>query len=297
MFWSDPSVLKVEDGYRMWLSGQELTAHPTVGLYHATSPDGVTWAIHPTPVLGPGAPGTWDERSTETPNVVKVGETYHLYYTGYTNVGASTLHYQIGHATSPNGVTWTKDPRNPVVSPTEDPAHWGYLLTFEPAAVFDPTTGTTFLYYVSLKTEPEFAMGVLVATTTDGSTFRHHDADADGFADPVLIPDAAYAWPRAFIDADHQFHLFHAVVDGFSRGAFTHRALARATSPDGINFTPVGTEILTVDGTGDGAWFSDDIRAPAPLVDGDALKMWFAGTPAQGWNAGIGLATYGATCP
>lgn len=59
------------------------------------------------PVLSP----TGGETLTAFGNVVKVGTTYHMYYM-YLNVN-----YMIGHATSSDGLTWTKDTaNNPVLT-------------------------------------------------------------------------------------------------------------------------------------------------------------------------------------
>ena len=74
------------------------------------------------PVLAPGAPGEWDAGALGSMSVVKVGAVLHMYYEawGVRGKGAADTQQdytslQIGHATSPDGVSWTKDPSNPVL--------------------------------------------------------------------------------------------------------------------------------------------------------------------------------------
>jgi len=44
-----------------------------------------------------------------------INNTFHMWYTGCMGIQNNNGH-QIGHATSPDGITWTKDPNNPVLT-------------------------------------------------------------------------------------------------------------------------------------------------------------------------------------
>lgn len=59
-----------------------------------------------------GSPGAWDSYDIWAPSIVKVGETYHIFYAGV-QYASNQVIQKIGHATSTNLVDWTKDP-NPV---------------------------------------------------------------------------------------------------------------------------------------------------------------------------------------
>ena len=78
------------------------------------------WAVCPdNPVLRPGAKGEWDAGALGSMTVLKVGDVLHLYYEAWGVRGNSAADYgslQIGHATSRDGLRWTKDPANPVLS-------------------------------------------------------------------------------------------------------------------------------------------------------------------------------------
>jgi beta-fructofuranosidase len=81
----------------------------TVG--HAVSDDLVHWIPLPD-ALGPGPPGTWDDVAIWTGSVVRRGDGWAMAYTGRSTRDGGRIQ-RIGLATSPDLVTWTKDPDNP----------------------------------------------------------------------------------------------------------------------------------------------------------------------------------------
>lgn len=64
------------------------------------------------PVFAGTGQDTWDKKIRERGWILKVGETYHLWYTGY-NDDRSPLRL-LGHATSADGLKWERDKRNPI---------------------------------------------------------------------------------------------------------------------------------------------------------------------------------------
>jgi len=93
------------------------------------------WAIYPhNPVLQPGAKGAWDAGALGSMTVLKVGSVCHMYYEAWgarENSSADYLTLQIGHATSPDGLHWTKDPANPVL-PKGAAGEWDHDGTWDP---------------------------------------------------------------------------------------------------------------------------------------------------------------------
>lgn len=105
------SVLKREDGYHMWYTGQ---AKGKSWIGYATSPDGKTWKrMSDKPVLSPELP--WEKGSLMCPNVLWDAEAklFRMWYSG----GDQYEPDAIGYATSPDGLNWTKHPANPVFTP------------------------------------------------------------------------------------------------------------------------------------------------------------------------------------
>lgn len=88
----------------------------------APGPDG-PWTFDEQPVLGPGPAGSWDGISVGTAIVHRGADgTWHMWFSG---IEARRL-FDIGYATSPDGLTWTKyddpattdrrlDPSDPII--------------------------------------------------------------------------------------------------------------------------------------------------------------------------------------
>jgi hypothetical protein len=70
-------------------------------------------AAHPVVFQGAGT-DTWDKKIRERGWILIEDGVYHLWYTGY-NDDRSPLR-MLGHATSPDGIRWTRDPANPIHS-------------------------------------------------------------------------------------------------------------------------------------------------------------------------------------
>ncbi len=108
---STASVYVDGSGYSMWYTGRGVR-EGSIGL--ATSPDGIHWTKHSeNPLLVPGPPGSWEQNSAEGAKVIKVDSVFHMFYDGHDPVLSA---FQIGYATSRDGVHWTKYSGNPVLT-------------------------------------------------------------------------------------------------------------------------------------------------------------------------------------
>jgi len=122
----EPSVLfdPAMGRYRMWYVGlgEPAGSFLTYRIGHATSVDGVTWERSALPVFALGARGAWDEMWTSHVNVVADAKAgFHMFYFGSKpgdyREGVEIQRGAIGHAYSADGLTWTRNPANPVLSP------------------------------------------------------------------------------------------------------------------------------------------------------------------------------------
>jgi len=108
------AVVKNEDGYHMWYSGQ---ARERTWIGYATSPDGYVWKRHSNmPVMIPEHP--WEFRSVMCPHVLWDEEdgVFKMWYSG----GETYEPDAIGYATSVDGVNWDKHPANPIFIPDDE---------------------------------------------------------------------------------------------------------------------------------------------------------------------------------
>ena len=82
------------------------------------------WILDPgEPVLEPAPEGAWDHGPRLVEAVIKVDGVYHMFYRGQPEAGWGGYwegRHAVGHATSPDGIEWTLDPANPVLSPGTD---------------------------------------------------------------------------------------------------------------------------------------------------------------------------------
>ena len=245
-----------------------------VGL--ATSPDGYSWTKHPgNPVLNIGSPGSWEETHVNPSSVLKVDSLLHLYYYGY-----KSPKWQLGHATSSDGLVWNRDPNNPVLAVGNEGSfisgHVLYCSVLYEEGIFkmwytayDPGGGKYHIFY---------------ATSPDGSAFTRQglvlsagslgEMDNAGCVRPVVLgmPDETYTmW-----------------YSGFSPIGNTG---CYATSPDGLNWTPVGG-VLSPTFLGSSSFDSSHANPSAVLLIDDVLKMWYYGSDGSTYRIGVAEMDY-----
>ncbi len=319
---NDPWVLKEGNTFRMWFTRGDPTTDPIhVRVFEASSPDGINWTERDGgPVFGPpdaGPGGSFDDTRTETPAVVKLGNTWHMYYSGCgTTVGGCAGVYHMGHATSADGLQWTRDPLGPVLIPEDgsNPFAWGLFTTAEPGVVVKD--GTIFLYYASARADVFLdadggfitgdagpivrnRFGILVATSTDGRNFTTHQGGVRMLAletpPDITRPYSGYSTPAAVLRTDGNVEVYMDLVSSRPNGSFVQVGLARAVSADGLNFGPAQQLDPTVFGVGNGGWTNGEILAPTVVQDGNNRHLWFAGFSEliswETFGGGIGYAT------
>lgn len=73
----------------------------------------VSWTTDPAnPVFTAEGRDAWDGKIRERGWITRDGRGFHLWYTGYNE--AKSPDRRLGHATSADGVRWTRDPANPI---------------------------------------------------------------------------------------------------------------------------------------------------------------------------------------
>jgi predicted GH43/DUF377 family glycosyl hydrolase len=287
--WGDPSVIFHDGKYIMYASAGKDISGDDIDIYRLESTDGVAWKLNPEqPVLQNSTSAeAVDRKSVETPSVVFFNGMYHMFYTGYATSFSNWKEYRIMHATSEDGVTWTKE-ATPVLTPT-DPNNTTPNLDFnqwieaEPGAVV--FKNKIYLYFAAsganMETQSDlFTIGL--TTSSDGKTWSKPKM--------VLMPDQTiyprktyqgYSTPGAAVH-NGKVELFFGVA---AANPFHQIAIARAVSSDGeTNWVLDKNPLLTRD---DFTWTSAQIVSPSPLYVDGKLYMWFSGNTKSA--LGIGL--------
>lgn len=259
--------------YRMWYT-EWLSASKQLGIAYAESLDGIVWTLlrdqqgleqH---VITP-TQGSWDAK-LETVTVLKHGGQYSAWYLAYPGpdvanpdqvLQSSGRRKVLGHATSTDGIRWTKYPK-PVVVPEADweqPYTKVVVVTTdsdgslppgtyqvwdgglqEPSVVWDPITGQLRLWYEANtmallpgSAQRQWMQWIGTATSTDGINWSKHPGN------PVFRPSTAStdAWDSGTVGHTNvtrdpvtgEFNLFY-VSGGYAV------SIGHARSSDGVNW-------------------------------------------------------------
>lgn len=119
---ADPTV--VYDGsWHMWFDAQN-GSNVWYGIGYATSDDGLNWTKNESnPVITMGDSGAWDDSFIHHPVVLKIGDTYYMYYAGDDGI----VKYKIGLASSTNRINWTKEETNPLINNSDNSGDFDYM--------------------------------------------------------------------------------------------------------------------------------------------------------------------------
>jgi hypothetical protein len=122
------------------------TTQEAVGL--AFSNDGIAWTRFGTlPVLIPsGNTADWDGKYAFRASVIQLNGTYHMFYSGSSGINnpnsAFSYTFGVGHASSTDGILWTKDSDNPIFTILDSAEAWRSGRTLAPWVVMGPTASS-----------------------------------------------------------------------------------------------------------------------------------------------------------
>ena len=110
--------------YQMWYTSSSSSNFGDIAMGYAVSSNGTDWSPHPSNPLLSTDPSGWDKDSIAGQVVVwdPIESQYVMAYQGFT-LGTNDFDpgvWGLGIATSPDGINWTKSPRNPVINFTTD---------------------------------------------------------------------------------------------------------------------------------------------------------------------------------
>jgi hypothetical protein len=208
------------------------------------------FAVAPTEILPPFG---WTQFFVAEPNVVKVGASWRMYF-----IGQGGLKYGIGVATSTDGNNFVAA-NEPVFSAGD---------AYSPAT-YTTAAGTHMAY--------AFTGGIAVATSPDGlSAFTGDNNGAPvltgsscsycgkGVTFPFVMEDTTVP---ALANGQRPLLMFFSAVHNTTSIV----SIGRASSTDGLTWTPEPAPLLSGDVTGEAVLLS-----PRVLIDGTVFKMWYS---------------------
>lgn len=279
---SDPHVLFYNDTLHMWYTGvgwsssSDTSVHQRIG--YTWSLDGLNWNEHAqNPVLGPST-SSWDDLGVETPTVIidpsaPSSEKYKLWYAGQ---NSTTNVYDIGYATSPDGINWNKYSSS--VLQTGLASSWENAYLEGPSVLLH--NDTLKMWYASVDVigdgQPtDFTGNIGYAWSLDGINWNKH------VDNPVFTSYNSTGWDLASVADPHviyhdgKFHMFYAGLNSWSNENFK---MGYAYSFDGINWIrPTTTPVLELGTNGD--WDDEDASYGCVIYNASINKyqMWYTG--------------------
>jgi len=225
------------------------------------------WVLDPEdPVLEPSPPGSWDVGGRFMEAVIKIGDVYHMYFSGVPEEPRDMIGAAIGHATSADGVRWELDPANPVLRPGAE-GEWDQNLWGGATVIHD---GSEFRMWYTGESEGDWPLIMRggYATSSDGSTWAKYPGN------PVIEPgppgshDERWVVPQTVIFHDGTYCMWYLAAGA---QAPLDAQIGYAESDDGLSWIKHPEPVLEP-GRGDVGGFFSDLSV---VFDGARYHMFY----------------------
>lgn len=204
------------------------------------------------PILTTG-PTSWDSSRAWQPTTIYNDAIYRMYYSGFNG-----SRFQIGLATSTDGIIWSKASQNPVLS----------RLSIDNKDVHDPTAllvdGIYYMWYVSSDNGGSGNFSINRATSTDGIAWTLNPST------PVFRPTSG--WGSGGVTSPFVTKIGSEYKMWFSSADNGNFAIGLATSADGINWTAYSSNPIIV---ANQSWEGSNVDGPTVLYDGAKYEMFY----------------------
>jgi predicted GH43/DUF377 family glycosyl hydrolase len=256
-----PMVLVADGTYKMWYAGVDMYGTRRIG--YATSSDGLNWTRPVAdPVLDVGAEGEWDSLSLEFPVVVAEGpDSYKMWYAGEGPDG-----WRIGHATSENGIDWTKHPGNPVVDVGEE--DWNNRAVSGPSILYEGGVYKMWLNAVG-EADAGWTPYIAYATSADGVDWAWDAGNPLFSRDPGHPWESGWVWRPSVLHESSDYEMWYSAFgEGQGRTGY-------ATSPDEVTWTKYNGGLEPVLSGTEGEWDEGRAFNAFAIYASSTYTMWY----------------------
>ena len=204
------------------------------------------------PILNLGEQGEWNDQYVGSPCVIFDGILYHMWFEGVSN---ATNKYNIGYATSNDGIEWIPYENNPVFSTSD--GKWDADFVASPYVLL--IDSVFHMWYTGGNFSP-YKIGIGYAISHDGTNWERHENN------PILSPNPV-TWEGTTVQdpiVQKTGLTYHMWYDNNYR-------IGYATSQNGITWEKhEGNPVLEPEELG------ALLVRPSQVLDmGDHFKMWF----------------------
>lgn len=260
-------ILRDEGDYHMWFGNLILGAVNYIG--YAYSNDGITWTRPVNhPVMSPGPIGSWDAGAVISGPVLRERNIFKMYYNGWKDQNGL---WQVGYATSSDGINWQKKP---------EPILWGNGndARIIPADIIRHGN-TYYLYYhygLTNTNSPNYKIGV--AISSDGINFTKYSGN------PIV--QKSETWERlgvtypSIIKDKGMYYMYYS-----NDSESIINALGIAYSKDGLSWTKANNNPFFSDTHSSITWKPDKVVYPYVLKMKEELRIYYTGQ--KGNNPGF----------
>lgn len=267
-FAKDPCVVELNGAFFMYYSHatyDAATSERSLAIGIARSDDLEHWDIQGHLKAEQAAEG----KGVGAPGAIVLDGVVHLFYQSY---GQFPRDF-ICHATSTDGLSFTRDPSNPIVQPT---GSWNNGRAIDADVV--AFKGELFLYWATRDPKGEIQMlGVSSAPLTSDFSQPYWVQRCE---ESILAPELP--WEQACIEApatlsrDGRVYLFYA-------GAYncSPQQISCAISDDGVHFTRVSDQPLLAPGPA-GSWNASESGHPYVFEWQGQTHLFYQGSPDNG---------------
>jgi len=258
------------------------------------------------PIVPNGADGAWDDRFTDPGAVVYYNGLFHMFRNGFRDFPAESY---VGHVTSQDGYTWTKEPDEPILK-TKDVPYAKIAMYASSVIVEDNGQWVIYVYTWDSASNPSSSViGRIMSAIPTGPWIagaepqKYPSVPWTAEAEPVLKPGKDGDWDDRQVLAPHVLKTETGYIMYYSGvGSSGIQQIGMATSRDGIQWTKYDDAATTekpyaesdpVFQPGDpGDWDSGWVHQPRVFQTLDGWVMFYRGTADKnGLIMKLGVAT------